>query len=149
MAIEWDNAKMLANKNMYDLARVNMIEAIKENKIKRADTGAWEAAQVGVEYIRPNQEGGIHGIVYRQYFTDALPEGLTAGDNVSDLINFAIIYDDTANRSVARGNTDDGTQSAHIVLSGAVDGAAGNLTLAVGGTSVLHSGWVDYCKNTA
>lgn len=37
------------------------------NKMQRADNGAWEIAQIGVTYISPNQEGGIHGTVFRQY----------------------------------------------------------------------------------
>jgi hypothetical protein len=39
--------------------------------MQRADTGAYETAQTGVEYIAPDafQHGGIYGTVYRQYFS--------------------------------------------------------------------------------
>ena len=41
------------------------------SKIMKPD-GTFETAQVGTEYISPNQHGGYFGTVYRQYFTGTL-----------------------------------------------------------------------------
>lgn len=113
----------------------------------RADDGDFEApAVVGVEYLSPDQKSGLHGTIYRQYFTTALPAGLTSGDNVAKLIDFALEAADATHRYTTRGWGNDGTKGLNISLSGTTGN--GDLALSVTGTFAgnLIAGWVDYTK---
>lgn len=48
----------------------NEQDALKQDaKLERTDNGVIETAQTGVEYISPQQHGGIYGTVYRQYYS--------------------------------------------------------------------------------
>ena len=112
--------------------------------IRASDGGFDSPAEVGVEYMSPEQKSGIHGTIYRQFFTTSLPAGLTSGDNVSKLIDYGISYHDTTNRAVARGDANYGTPLARIQLSGTAGN--GNLVLEAGTPWVIIEGWVDYTK---
>ena len=50
-------------------------EAGRAFELERADNGVFETAQTGVEYISPNQRGGIYGTVYIQFFSGTLGTG--------------------------------------------------------------------------
>lgn len=113
------------------------------DKLKRVDTNGFECCQVGVEYYSPKQCGGLNGVIYRQYFLTSLPAALTAGDNVSGLIDYGLTADDATDRHLFRGWSDNGTLSAKIKLSGT--SGFGNLSLAVAGVTV-QCGWVEYTK---
>ena len=108
---------------------------------------AIQNAVVGVEYNSPEQHGGIYGIIYRQYFTTALPSNLTSGSIVSGLIDCCIqLKYTTSSRGLAHGNaTAFGSSDNHIyiMLSGA--SGLGNLSLNKTGYTSLK-GWVDYTK---
>lgn len=116
------------------------------DKLKNVATGCFEIAQVGVEYQGPKQNGGIYGIVYRQYFTTSLPADLTTGNNVSRIVDFTVIGHDGTDRYTARGLLGDGTDALGIRL----DGTSGNsnATLITLGlfTGNVQFGWIDYTK---
>jgi hypothetical protein len=58
------------------------------DKLYRPDTGAWENAQVNTEYLSPNQEGGVHGVIYRMYITPvACPGGQIVSANFPSVLN--------------------------------------------------------------
>lgn len=42
------------------------------NEHQRIDDDSWETAQVGVEYYSPDQLGGIHGTIIRQFFSGTM-----------------------------------------------------------------------------
>lgn len=45
--------------------------------LQRVDTGAFEVAQVGVEYLSDDQQGSLFGTIYRQYYI--VPDATAAG----------------------------------------------------------------------
>lgn len=112
-------------------------------------TKKWETAVTGTEYLSPNQQGGIYGVVYRQYFTTSLPSSLTSGSNVTGLIDYSLqIKYTSSNRGLGHGNmTAYGSSDNHayIMLSGGTMGGSGNLSFSVTNYSVKR-GWVDYTK---
>jgi hypothetical protein len=100
---------------------------------------------LNTEYVSPNQHGGIYGTVYRTYFGATLPAALTAGNNVSNIIDSSMLVSNGSNRYRVDGWGSDGSSYAQIVLS-TVTGK-GNLTMAIGATfSAIISGFVDYTK---
>lgn len=104
-----------------------------------------ETYVVNTEYLSPEQHGGLYGTVYRQYFTGSLPASLTSGNTVAMIIDYSIRYATSSNRGVARGWSQDGTNSAVITLSGASGNSNLALTLA-GAITVAWISWVDYTK---
>ena len=109
--------------------------------------GHFETATTGVEYYSPNQNGGIYGTIYRQYFTTALPSSLTSGSIITGMIDYSTQFKYTGtDRGVGHGNaTAYGSSDNHIyiMLSGAT--GSGNISLAATGY-VLQKGWIDYTK---
>ncbi len=145
--IKWDDEKLYSDRNFFAQIRTQLIDALKEKKLKRADTGAWETAQVGVEYESPKQQGGIYGTVYRQFFAATLPADLTSGNNVTGMIDYLIQFKYTGtDRGIGHGNATAygaGDDHIYIMLSGA--SGAGNLSFAKTGYT-SQKGWVDYTK---
>ncbi|SNR95540.1 hypothetical protein SAMN05446037_100270 [Anaerovirgula multivorans] len=47
------------------------VTTVATGKLKRVSDGVWVTATNTVEYFSPNQHGGIHGTVYRKYFSVA------------------------------------------------------------------------------
>ena len=140
MAIEWDDEKSYSDANLFKQARDLLIDALKQNKFKRADTGAWEVAQTGVEYYSPKQEGGIYGAVYRQYFTTTLPSYLTSGGNVTRLVDFSMrTHIGTLYYSIH------GSYRGFATGEADIQDSSNNLSLVLT-THVLDDGWVDYTK---
>lgn len=110
----------------------------------RSDNSSFDSpVEVGAEYESPDQLSGIHGQIYRQFFTTALPGDLTSGDNVSKLIAHEMIVTDDINRYVFRGWADRGSGAASIYLTG--DTGNGNLVISSAVFTIV-SGWVDYTK---
>lgn len=114
--------------------------------------GNFETAVVNTEYYSPNQQGGIYGTIYRQYFNTSLPSYLTSGNNVSALIDYAIQFlsEGTNIRGVAHGNTsatDTSDKRCSIWLTGAT--GSNNLQIDKESTGDDYEpvrGWVDYTK---
>ena len=113
------------------------------DKLKNCTSNCYQTSQVGVEYESPNQQGGIYGRIFRQFFIGSLPADLTSGAAVSKLIDYALSVDDASVRHVIHGWFSDGTDEAKITLSGA--SGAGDLALSATGLTV-QAGWVDYTK---
>ncbi len=117
------------------------------DKLRCVETNGFELCVVGREYYSPNQHGDIYGTIYRQYFTTALPAGLTSGNSVAGLIDCAIQFKyTTSQRGLAHGNaTAYGSSDNHIyiMLSGA--SGLGDLSIANTGYTSLK-GWIDYTK---
>ena len=112
--------------------------------------GNWEIAEVNTEYYSPNQNGGIYGTIYRQYFNTVLTSTnprLDTGSRVIKMVDYVLHTKYTGNdRGVGHGNmTAYGTSTDHayLMLSGASGG--GNLSLSLTGYTVI-TGWVDYTK---
>ena len=103
-------------------------------------------AQVGTEFISPEQHGGIYGTIFRQYFNTSLPSDLTSGSNVSRLIDFTVVADTGVDRFTVSGWSSDGTNTVIIRLTGT--SGNGNLILSSSGTFAgnIQFGWVDYTK---
>lgn len=120
--------------------------AMMEGKLKRADNGQWEFVQKNVEYISPNQHGGIYGTIYIQYFDTTLSSSLTTGDNVAMLVDWVVRFEIGGNRAIASGYTTaygTGDSRVQMTLSGA--SGKGSLTL-FADTYAILDGWVDYTK---
>ncbi len=121
--------------------------AIATDKILIGDLATDSNRTTGEEYLSPEQHGGIYGTVYRQYFTTALPAGLTSGSIVTGMIDYSTQFKYTGtDRGVGHGNaTAYGSSDNHIyfMLSGAT--GSGNISLAATGY-VLQKGWVDYTR---
>ena len=113
------------------------------DRLKCCTTNCFKITAVGVEYISPQQQGGIYGTIYRQFLTTSLPAALTSGSIVTRLVDYCLVVDDASNRHTCKGWFDDGTNEAGIALSGTSGG--GNLSLVATGLTV-QSGWVDYTK---
>ncbi|KKL08024.1 hypothetical protein LCGC14_2580090 [marine sediment metagenome] len=112
--------------------------------------GNFETATTGAEYYSPDQQGGIYGTTYRQYFNTVLTSTnprLDTGSIVTKMVDFVLHTKYTSNdRGVGHGNmTAYGSSDDHayIMLSGA--SGSGNLSFALAGYSVI-TGWVDYTK---
>lgn len=106
--------------------------------------GHLETAIDNVEYYSPNQHGGRHGTIYRQYFGTSLPASLTGGNNVSALIDYALKFTSGGtSRLLVRGTGSWDADLASISLSG-ISGF-GNLTIATVDW-LITDGWVDYTK---
>lgn len=116
------------------------------DKLKCVMDNNWETPIIGKEYLSPKKNGGIYGIIYRQYFTTSLPSDLTSGNNVSRILDFTVIGNDGTDRYIARGLLGDGTDTLGIRL----DGVSGNsnMTLLAAGmfSGNVEFGWVDYTK---
>lgn len=113
------------------------------DKLKCVESNCFELCVLGCEYFASDQRGGIHGTIYRQYFTTSLPSNLTSGDNVSRLIDHGIMVTDDINRYLFRGWADRGTACAAIYLTGA--SGYGNLVIS-SSVLTLIEGWVEYTK---
>ena len=113
------------------------------DKLKCCLTNCFLTTQIGVEYVSPQQQGGIYGTIYRQFFTATLPAALTSGSIVGKLVDFGLCMDDATDRHTSKGWFSDGTNEADIKLSGTSGG--GNLSLVATGVTI-QSGWVDYAK---
>lgn len=125
----------------------NVALANNEDALLNCTTNSYESPVVDTEYISPHQHGGIHGVVYRQYFNTTLPSTLTTGDTAGKLIDYCCTVDATAmaDRHVIHGyNSDGGGGESYIRL----DGVSGhcNMVMAIGGLFTINDGWVDYTK---
>ncbi len=112
--------------------------------------GHFETATTGVEYYSPNQNGGIYGTIYRQYFPAVLTgtnPRLDTGSIVTKIVDYVFHSKYTGtDRGLGHGNmTAYGSSDNHayLMLSGASGG--GNLSLALTGYTLL-TGWVDYTR---
>lgn len=100
---------------------------------------------VNTEYVSPNQHGGLYGIVYRTYFTTALPAALTTGNNVSKLLHYEATFTNGIHRYTATGYTIGGSPATvEIYLAGTT--GKNNLSLTTAGGWTVTDGWVDYTK---
>lgn len=125
------------------------------NKLYLPELTSLAGVQTGVEYLSPNQHGGIYGIIYRQYFPAVLTgtnPRLDTGNRVSALIDYAIQYksEGTNVRNVAHGHTT-AVEGSDKRCSIWLDGASGNNNLEIDkeGTGDDYEpirGWVDYTK---
>ncbi len=112
--------------------------------------GHFETAVVNTEYYSPNQNGGIYGTIYRQYFNTVLTSTnprLDTGNNVTGMIDYSIQFKYTGDdRGLGHGNaTAYGSSDNHIyVMLGGASGA-GNLVFAPTGYTIQR-GWIDYTK---
>lgn len=121
-------------------------KAARTSKLQCVLDNDWETPVIGMEYYSAQQNGGIYGTIYRQYFTTSLPADLTSGDNVSRIVDFMVVGNDGTDRYITRGFLGDGTDALGIRL----DGTSGNsnMTLIALGmfSGNVQFGWVDYTK---
>ncbi len=113
------------------------------DKLRCVETNCYEVTQINTEYYAADQRGGIYGPVYLQFFTTALPSSLTAGDNVSRLLNVSMLVEDGANRYMYRGWAARESKAAGIYLEGIA--GKGNIVESVVGVTLIE-GWVEYTK---
>ncbi len=145
--VAWDDEKLYSDRNFFTQIRTRLINALKGNTLKKASDGSWETAEIGTEYYSPNQQGGIYGTVYRQYFAASLPSSLTSGSNVTGMIDYLIqLKYTTSSRGLGHGNaTAYGSSDNHIYIMLSGTTGAGNLSLNKDGYT-SQKGWVDYTK---
>ena len=114
------------------------------SKLWNNATQQFETATYNIEYISLNQDGGIYGTIYRQYFLNiSLPTDLTSGNKVSNLVNYKIIVTGGGNRHVLSAYTFS-TDENYIRLIGT--SGNNNLLLVNGSVFTFVEGWVDYTK---
>ncbi len=106
------------------------------NKLQRIDNGAYETAQVGVEYYSPNQHGGIYGIICRQYHGTKSNGNQIAITGITKLVDFGGLCD---SQTAYNGYTNDGTN--YIYVNKGVDLVQFNIS-----GLTLNEGWIDYVK---
>lgn len=98
------------------------------------------------EYLSPEQHRNLFGNIYRVYFNGELPDFLTSGDNVSNLMDFCLNVTNMGSRFCARGLSSDGAGLANIVLQN----ISGKSNLQIITTDEfadnLNNGWVDYTR---
>lgn len=108
----------------------------KLGKLRRVDTGLWEAAQIGVEYYSPNQHGGIYGTIYRQYHGALAHDASISISGITKMVDNGGTFNGDVNYS---GHTSDGTDHLYIYR------VANAVKMSI--TTWLHTdGWVDYTK---
>ena len=116
-------------------------------KLKRLDTGVWEAAQEDVEYYAPYQFqfGNIYGTVVMTFFDSTLPSYLTTGNNVADIVDYWVQATDSGYRIPNSGHCYiSNLKRVTLSLSGA--SGNGNLGLSEDNDWTLVKGWVMYIK---
>lgn len=119
-------------------------------QLMRVNDSVFETAVTGTEYFSSNQNGGIYGTIYRQYFTTTLTTTnprLDTGNSVTGLIDYAIQFTYGADpRGLAHGNAaqfGSGSNRMYIQLSGASGG--GNLSID-NLSYTAYAGWIDYTR---
>lgn len=106
------------------------------SQMLNASTGKYQDITTGVEFISINQYN-CASIVYRQYFSNSLPNDLTTGGSIESVAGFNVMVGGT----VVNGYTSDGTNSFSISVS------SNNLVLSQAGTLAGDcNGWVEYTK---
>jgi hypothetical protein len=103
--------------------------------LQNDSTGVYETVSVDVRYISPEQQGGIYGTIYRQYFGVKTNAQTITANGIDIIVDYSV-YDATAN-TATRGNYDDGTD--RITLTNGSD----VITFTIAGL-VCTSGWADY-----
>lgn len=106
------------------------------SELKRVDNGETETGQVGVEYFSPNQQGGIHGTIYRQYHGAKINLDTITITGITRLVDYGGGFNDA---NVYRGHSDDGSN--HFFIEKSVD----TITFRIAGWN-HDDGWVDYTK---
>ena len=112
------------------------------DKLRCVESNCFELCVLGCEYFASDQRGGIHGTIYRQYFTTALPSNLTTGMNVSRLIDFAMVVTEGTNRYLFHGYGNRAEAWVTIYLKG----TTGKEDLRLHPGITLQDGWVEYTK---
>ncbi len=112
-----------------------LTRSIGTDKLKRVDTGVYETATAGVEYISPDQHGECFGIIYRQYHGDKVHGNSITITGITKLIDFSGRWN-TIN--VYRGLMYDGTATIRIMKS------TNKIDFVIIGTAPIQEGWVDY-----
>jgi hypothetical protein len=120
-----------------NLAKWDIIPLGDSDKLVVASDGTSETAEVGTEYVSPEQQGGIYGTIYRQYFGVKLTTEVVAAVGVDAILDYGI-YDDTA-KNFYRGLHDDGTDTMKLAVG--TDEMVFTIV-----NLVCTKGWVDYTK---
>ena len=115
------------------------IEGINNNdKLKRVDNGVFEAAQAGIEYESPNQQGSIFGFVFRRYY--AIPDGAGVGASVNVSLGFTITGDVVNLNGLCVVTLEGGGEWVPLPASD-YGGGARNLELSINTTTInIHGG---------
>lgn len=110
-------------------------------KLKRVDTGVWEAASAGVKYFSPDQHGGIYGKVIRKYYS---------GTNAYTALN-AIDLDGGNVKKVAGGGGRCGSTFGDFAFPGSTDSYPSQVDGQKFEFGTIFTGaydfWVDYTLN--
>lgn len=114
------------------------------SKLINALTGLREDVKINTEYVSPCQLNNVYGKIYRTYFQNELPDYLTHGKNVSQLINYLINFKTDKSRHVTNGITAFGE---HRYVNIALLGTSGKDCLNLNASKWhVENGWVDYVK---
>jgi hypothetical protein len=116
------------------------------SKLERVDTGAWELAQNGVEYVSPDQSasGIFSAMVKRTYIAAGTSSGTVIAAGTTALVNCNAVVDGGFYHRAAGSARLPRSFPDHVDICRKE--SSGDIELILGGTgqSVLNGSWVDY-----